>query len=73
MEQENEELKSRENLWNSNEIKELIEYARHLQAENEDLQAKLIMMNAKLENEESKLRQMNNAIKQMIYGQGGNA
>jgi predicted RNase H-like nuclease (RuvC/YqgF family) len=73
MQSQSENINTRENLWNSNEIKELIEYARHLQQENEDLQAKLIMMNAKLENEESKLRQMNNAIKQMIYGQRGNA
>lgn len=58
-----------ENLWNSNEIRELIEYARHLQKENEDLQAKMIMMQAKLDNEEAKVRQMNNAIKQMIYGE----
>ena len=68
-----ENTNTNENLWNSNEIKELIEYARHLQQENEDLQAKMIMMQAKLSNEESKVRQMNNAIKQMIYGQGGNA
>jgi hypothetical protein len=68
-----EDLQTNENLWNSTEIKELIEYARHLQAENEDLQAKMIMMQAKLTNEESKVRQMNNAIKQMIYGQRGNA
>lgn len=64
-----ENTNTNENLWNSNEIKELIEYARHLQQENEDLQAKMIMMQAKLTNEESKVRQMNNAIKQMIYGE----
>jgi uncharacterized protein YlxW (UPF0749 family) len=64
-----ENTNTNENLWNSNEIKELIEYARHLQQENEDLQAKMIMMQAKLSNEESKVRQMNNAIKQMIYGE----
>jgi len=73
MQSQSENINIRENLWNSNEIKELIEYARHLQAENEDLQAKMIMMQAKLNNEEAKVRQMNNAIKQMIYGQGGNA
>ena len=73
MPSQSEDINTRENLWNSNEIKELIEYARHLQAENEDLQAKMIMMQAKLTNEEAKVRQMNNAIKQMIYGQGGNA
>jgi uncharacterized protein YlxW (UPF0749 family) len=73
MQSQLENTNTNENLWNSNEIKELIEYTRHLQAENEDLQAKMIMMQAKLNNEESKVRQMNNAIKQMIYGQGGNA
>jgi uncharacterized protein YlxW (UPF0749 family) len=73
MQSQLENTNTNENLWNSNEIKELIEYARHLQAENEDLQAKMIMMQAKLSNEESKVRQMNNAIKQIIYGQRGNA
>ena len=73
MQSQLENTNTNENLWNSNEIKELIEYARHLQAENEDLQAKMIMMQAKLNNEEAKVRGMNNAIKQMIYGQGGNA
>jgi uncharacterized protein YlxW (UPF0749 family) len=73
MQSQSENINTRENLWNSNEIKELIEYARHLQSENEDLQAKMIMMQAKLNNEEAKVRGMNNAIKQMIYGQGGNA
>ena len=73
MQSQSEDINIRENLWNSTEIRELIEYARHLQAENEDLQAKMIMMQAKLTNEEAKVRQMNNAIKQMIYGQGGNA
>ena len=64
-----ENTNTNENLWNSTEIRELIDYARHLQAENEDLQAKMIMMQAKLNNEEAKVRQMNNAIKQMIYGE----
>ena len=73
MQSQLENTNTNENLWNSTEIKELIEYARHLQAENEDLQAKMIMMQAKLTNEESKVSKMNNAIKQMIYGQGGNA
>jgi len=62
---------SREKYWNEDEIKELILYAKSLQVENEDLQAKMIMMNAKLNNEESKVRQMNNIIK-LIYGQGNN-
>jgi len=55
--------------WNETEIRDLILYAKHLQQENEDLQAKMIMMQAKLSNEESKVSKMNNAIKQMIYGE----
>ena len=38
MQSQLENTNTNENLWNSNEIKELIEYARHLQAENEDLE-----------------------------------
>jgi hypothetical protein len=60
-----------QNLWNEDEIKELILYAKDLQQQNEDLQAKMIMMNAKLNNEESKVRQLNNIIKQ-IYAKGNN-
>ena len=54
--------------WSRDEIKQLIEYAQHLQQENEDLQAKMIMMNAKLGNEEAKNRQLQILINQMIYG-----
>ena len=60
-----------QNQWNESEIKELILYAKDLQQQNEELQAKMIMMNAKLSNEESKVRQMNNIIKQ-IYAKGNN-
>jgi len=51
--------------WNRDEIAELIEYAKHLQQLNEDLQAKMIMMNAKLENEEAKVKRLTLLIKQM--------
>ena len=57
--------------WNETEIRDLILYAKHLQQDNEDLQAKMIMMQAKLNNEESKVRQLNNIIKQ-IYAKGNN-
>ena len=36
MPSQSENINTRENLWNSNEIRELIEYARHLKEENED-------------------------------------
>ena len=60
-----------QNQWNESEIKELILYAKDLQQQNEDLQAKMIMMQDKLNNEESKVRQMNNIIK-LIYAKGNN-
>jgi uncharacterized tellurite resistance protein B-like protein len=60
-----------QNLWNEEEIKELILYAKSLQQENEDLQAKMIMMQAKLNNEEAKTKKLSNIIK-LLYGQGNN-
>jgi len=60
-----------QNLWNEQEIKELILYAKSLQVENEDLQAKMIMMQAKLNNEEAKTKKLSNIIK-LLYGQGNN-
>ena len=60
-----------QNLWNEQEIKELILYAKSLQQENEDLQAKMIMMQAKLNNEEAKTKKLSNIIK-LLYGQGNN-
>ena len=60
-----------QNLWNETEIRELILYAKSLQQQNEDLQAKMIMMQAKLNNEEAKTKKLNNIIK-LIYGQGTN-
>lgn len=57
--------------WNEEEIKELILYAKSLQQEVDDKNAQLIMMNAKLENEEAKTRKLSNIIK-LLYGQGNN-
>jgi predicted DsbA family dithiol-disulfide isomerase len=42
-----------------------------LQQEVDDKNAQLIMMNAKLENEEAKNRKLSNIIK-LLYGQGNN-
>lgn len=57
--------------WNEEEIRELILYAKSLQQEVDDKNAQLIMMNAKLENEEAKTRKLSNIIK-LLYGQGNN-
>jgi predicted nucleic acid-binding Zn-ribbon protein len=56
---------NKDRTWDRDEIAELIQYAKHLQQENEDLQAKMIMMNAKLGNEESKVKQLQMLIKQL--------
>ena len=49
--------------WNETEIKDLILYAKSLQQENEDLRAKMIMMNSKLEIEEKKVTRLTNILK----------
>jgi hypothetical protein len=45
-------------VWTEEELRELIEYTQYLRNENEDLQAKMIMMNAKLNNEEAKVKKL---------------
>jgi hypothetical protein len=52
--------------WNEQEIKELILYAKSLQQEVDDKSAQLIMMNAKLENEEAKVRRLTLTLKQFM-------
>ena len=56
--------------WNEEEIKELIQYTQHLRKENEDLQAKMIMMQAKLNNEEAKVKRLGLLIQQLTYAKG---
>lgn len=57
--------------WNEEEIRELILYAKSLQQEVDNKSAQLIMMNAKLENEEAKNKKLSNIIK-LLYGQRSN-
>ena len=56
---------SRDRLWDRDEIQQLIEYAKYLQQENEDMKANVIMMDAKLKNEEAKVRQLQLLIAQL--------
>ena len=71
MQLQSDNTNTNQNLWNEEEIKELILYAKSLQVDNEDLQAKMIMMQAKLSNEEAKNKKLSNIIK-LLYGQGNN-
>jgi len=66
MQSQSEVINTNQNQWNETEIKELILYAKSLQVENEDLQAKMIMMNAKLNNEEAKVKRLQLTIKQFM-------
>lgn len=52
--------------WNEEEIRDLILYAKSLQEEVETKSAQLIMMNAKLENEEAKVRRLTLTLKQFM-------
>ena len=49
-------INTNQNLWNEVEIRDLILYAKQLEADNEDLRAKMVMMNTALNREEKKVR-----------------
>ena len=50
--------------WSAEEIKDLILYAKELQQTNEDLRAGIITMQAKLNNEEAKVKRLMLILKQ---------
>lgn len=54
----------KEQTWNAEEIRDLILYAKELQQTNEDLRAGIIMMQAKLDNEEAKVKRLMLILKQ---------
>jgi hypothetical protein len=58
MQSQLENISTRDTLWSRDEIAQLIEYAKQLQQDNEDLRAGIIMMQAKLDNEEAKVRRL---------------
>lgn len=59
--------------WTEEEIKELILYAKSLQQEVDDKNAQIIAMNAKLENEEKKVKRLTNLINWITNDKGNNA
>ena len=50
-------------IWNEEELKNLILYAKEMQSNNEDLRAKIIAMDAMLKNEMSKTKKLTQIIK----------
>ena len=63
---------TRPQMWTSEEIRELILYAKDMEKQVEDMKANLITMDAKLKNEEAKVRRLNNMIKFLTNGAGTN-
>lgn len=53
-------------MWNEQEIKELILYAKSLQEENEELRAKIIAMDAYVKNGDAKIRHLTMILKQYM-------
>jgi uncharacterized tellurite resistance protein B-like protein len=72
MQYQSEDINTNQKQWNETEIKDLILYAKSLQQENEDLRAKMIMMNTALDREEKKVIRLNNMIKFLTNGAGIN-
>jgi hypothetical protein len=72
MQYQSEDINTNQKQWNETEIRDLILYAKSLQQENEDLRAKMIMMNTALDREEKKVIRLNNMIKFLTNGAGTN-
>jgi hypothetical protein len=49
--------------WTEEEIKDLLLYTKQMQDDNEDLRAGIVLIQAKLDNEEAKVRTLTNMIK----------
>lgn len=54
--------------WTSDEIRQLIEYANYLKNENEELQAKMIAMDAYVKNSDAKVKYLNNILNTIVNG-----
>ena len=72
MQYQSEDINTNQNQWNETEIRDLILYAKSLQGDNEDLRAKMIMMNTALDREEKKVIRLTNMIKFLTNGTGDN-
>lgn len=57
---------TRPQMWTSEEIRDLILYAKEMEKQVEDMKANLITMDAKLKNEEAKVRRLTLTLKQFM-------
>lgn len=53
--------------WSSDEISQLIQYVNEVREDNNNLRAHLMLTEAKLKNEESKVKQLVTQLKQLMY------
>lgn len=59
---------TRPQMWSTEEIRELILYAKEMEKQVEDMKANLITMDAKLRNEEAKVRKLITTINYLTNG-----
>jgi hypothetical protein len=50
--------------WNEEELRDLILFAKQVKEENDELRSNIILLEAKLSNEEAKVKRLTNFIKQ---------
>jgi hypothetical protein len=50
--------------WNEEELRDLILFAQQVKLENDELRSNFILLEAKLRNEEAKVKRLTNFIKQ---------
>ena len=73
MQSQSEVTDTRPQMWSTEEIRELILYAKEMEKQVEDMKANLITMDAKLKNEEAKVRKLITTINWLTNGAGNNA
>ena len=66
MQSQLESMQTSNQTWTSDEIKQILLYVKEMQDTNEELRAGIIMMQAKLDNEEAKVRRLTLALKQYM-------
>ena len=66
MQYQSESMQTSNQTWTSDEIKQILLYVKELQDVNEELRAGIIMMQAKLDNEEAKVRRLTLTLKQYM-------
>ena len=59
---------TRPQMWSAEEIRELILYAKSMEQQVEDMKANIITMDAKLKNEEAKVRKLITTINWLTNG-----